>query len=56
MSRTVKGSKSPGVDWWSRRPMSGITSASSRKAGTMKWLKRRVHKIERRAAPTGGEE
>lgn len=49
MSRTEKGSKGPGHDWWSRRPNAGM-SASSRKAGTIKWWKRNTHKIERQQA------
>lgn len=45
MSRTERGSRAPGTDWWSRRPFSGI--AISHRG--MKWWKRKTHKIERRS-------
>jgi hypothetical protein len=39
MSRTKKGSKAPGYEYWSKRPMSGCTPGS--------WVKKVVNKIER---------
>lgn len=43
MSRTVKGSPSPGTDWWGRRPL----SSWARPGRNTKWLKRLVAKKER---------
>jgi hypothetical protein len=39
MSRTKKGKKSPGYDYWSKRPMSGSSPS--------KWAKKVTHKLER---------
>lgn len=39
MSRTIRGSKGAGYDYWSRRPMSGMGHDVS--------LKRLCHRIER---------
>jgi len=39
MSRTKKGKKSPGFDFWSKRPFSGL--------GFGKFIKKRTHKKER---------
>lgn len=44
MSRTIKGSKGPGYDYWSRRhPGNGII-------GHGKKVKKRTHKYERQKA------
>lgn len=48
MSRTVKGSKSPGFDYWSRRPTKGDKNSSC--AGYGPEVKRRTHRAERRIA------
>lgn len=40
MSRTVKGKKYIGYEYWSRRPYSGIGYGS--------WIKRMTNRIERR--------
>ena len=42
MSRTRRGSKGPGYDFWSRRPHSG--------AGYGREVKKRTHRTERREA------
>lgn len=42
MSRTKKGSKAPGAEYWSRRPMSGSTPG--------RWSKTMTHRRERLAA------
>lgn len=42
MSRTKKGKKAPGTDFWSRRPMSGRIANTFNKVMT--------HRIERRLA------
>ncbi len=42
MSRTIRGQKGPGYDYWSRRPMSGT--------GYAKWIKQRTHRVERQRA------
>ena len=39
MSRTKKGSKSPGYEYWGKRPMSGSNPGA--------WAKKVTHKIER---------
>lgn len=39
MSRTKKGSKAPGYEYWSKRPMRGSNPGS--------WAKKVTHKIER---------
>ena len=45
MSRTKKGSKAPGYEYWSRRPMAGSSPCKA--------VKRIAHKIERqRNKPT----
>ena len=44
MSRTRKGSKSPGYEYWSRRPFNKFGGM------TGKYAKRRTHKAERRQA------
>ena len=44
MSRTERGRRAPGTDWWSRRPYSGISVSRT----SMKMWKRLVHKGERR--------
>jgi hypothetical protein len=49
MSRTMRATVTPGADWWSKRANPDRMSAHSRKPGTMKWFKRRLHKVERRA-------
>jgi hypothetical protein len=43
VSRTNKGSKSPGYEYWSRRPFNKFGGAIG------KYAKRRTHKAERRA-------
>lgn len=40
MSRTKKGGKGPGFDYWSRRPKSSM--------GFGKWIKQVCNRIERR--------
>lgn len=42
VSRTRKGAKSPGSDFWSRRPFSGL--------GHGPFAKRRTHRAERQRA------
>lgn len=44
MSRTKRGSKPPGYDYWSRRPMSGSRPSPS--------VKKTTHKIERAQSRT----
>lgn len=39
MSRTIKGSKGPGYEYWSKRPLSGAPPG--------KWWKKMTHHIER---------
>ena len=39
MSRSKKGAKAPGYEYWSRRPMAGSNPGS--------WAKQKTHKIER---------
>lgn len=39
MSRTVKGGKAPGYDYWSKRPLSGSSPSP--------YAKKLTHKIER---------
>lgn len=39
MSRTKRGGKAPGHEYWSKRPMSGSTPG--------RWAKVATHKIER---------
>ena len=39
MSRTKKGAKAPGSEYWSRRPMAGCNPCA--------WVKQKTHKIER---------
>lgn len=46
MGKTVKGTPSPGQEWWGRRPLAGISVG---RRGT-RWWKRRLHKLERQAA------
>lgn len=43
MSRTIKGAKGPGYDYWGRRALSG-------NCGYGKDVKVRTHRIERRKA------
>ncbi|QRE00110.1 hypothetical protein [Burkholderia phage BCSR5] len=45
MSRTVKGSKAPGFQYWSKRPVKGETRASP---GAHKFTKKLTHRAERR--------
>lgn len=46
MSRTIRGSKPAGYDYWSRRhPWNGMLRPTKRK-----WTKRLTHKYERRVA------
>lgn len=48
MSRTKKGAKAPGYEYWSRRPMTG--------SAPCKWVKKLTHKIERqRNKPKPGD-
>jgi len=47
MSRTVKGSKGPGYEYWSKRPFNRCDGIISPKGG--KHTKKRTHKAERRA-------
>jgi hypothetical protein len=51
MSRTIKA-KAQHRDWWGKRPLSGLAHAS----GRMRWWKRHLHKIERRAPVDNGHE
>ena len=44
MSRTVRGSKAPSYEYWSRRPFNKYGGAIG------PYAKRRTHKAERRAA------
>ncbi len=46
MSRTKKGSKGTGAEYWTKRPFSG--TPISHNAGVNKKTKRLTHKIERR--------
>lgn len=39
MSRTKKGAKAPGYEYWGKRPMAGCSPGA--------WVKRKTHKIER---------
>jgi len=48
MSRTKKGSKGPGYDYWSKRPVKGGSSTMS--AGYGPEIKRQTHRTERRMA------
>lgn len=41
MSRTVKGSKAPGYEYWSRRPNKGA------RGGVGRFTKRKTHRAER---------
>lgn len=45
MSRTERVQVAPGKEWWGKRPLASYSV--SRKAGTDKWFKRWLHKIER---------
>lgn len=42
MSRTKKGNKPPGYDYWSKRPLSGSSPS--------KFIKTKTHRIERQKA------
>ncbi len=48
MSRSIKGAKSPGFDYWSRRPVKGSKSTAS--AGYGPEVKRLTNRNERRRA------
>ena len=46
MSKSFKGGRSPGSEWWGKRPMAGhfISKKSNQ------FWKRRLHKLERKQA------
>jgi hypothetical protein len=45
MSRSVRGSKGPGYDYWSRRPSKGTTPSKENKTKTVR-LERKIAKKE----------
>jgi hypothetical protein len=51
MARTKKGSKAPGYDYWSRRPVKGTGSAGMA-SGHGPEVKRLTHRSERRQGKT----
>lgn len=44
MSRSKKKGKSPGYEYWSKRPMSGSTPG--------RWAKTKTHRLERKQGKT----
>lgn len=51
MSRSRKGNKPPGWEWWSKRPMSGSTPSQRRGSSspTTKQICRRIERARRKA-------
>ena len=54
MSRTVKGSKAPGYEYWSARPFNKSGGTLSRNGG--KHTKKRTHKAERQMTKKESED
>ena len=48
MSRTKKGSKGPGYDYWSRRPVKSQSGTGGMSSGYGPDIKRRTNRAERR--------
>lgn len=46
MSKSFKTGRSPGKEWWGKRPMAGFPISEKYN----QWWKRRLHKLERKEA------